>query len=322
MINKVWIIRRVTYFLTIILFGYILISQIFAFLSINIINFDHNLGNREYLKILLIMGFLSAGSGMILDKKIGEKAQNNFFSEDFKTKIVYLISASFLSYFFVGSGDFRILKNFALFGLIFIFLLYFLPNLVYFFVNQNLNQNYTHHDKKIIKNIKTSKTIAVISTFIVIGVFIFITNVIVNNLSGKANDDPTHKNQLYIQSIDPKTTTLTQKVTITGYNFGWKTNATYKLMTNDGEISQTNWTNEKIEFTVPLSVKTGKNELWIVRPHSEPSNMIEESNHMQMRVVDRFAFFPVENEPKWKRVIKRIYRYFFFDIKILNDYLY
>ncbi len=313
--NLLRIIRKSAYFLSILIFGYILISQVVSFFSINIVNFDYNLGNIDYLKILLITAFLSAGAGMILDSAQGKIIHDNFFTQSFKDKVIITISAIFLSYFFVSSGDFRSIKNVALFGLIFIFLLYFLPKLIYFIVTPQ-------EAKYDSKSIHFNKISAVISVLLFFGIFIFIITIVLTYLSSITKNNPAYKNQLYILSVDPRTATLTQKVTITGYNFGWKSNETYKLMSKEGEIPQTDWTNEKIEFTIPLFMKSGSEEIWITRPQSGQTRKIEESNRVPIRIVDRFTFYPVENEPKWKRAIKRIHRLIFFDIKIFNDYLY
>ena len=313
------ILTHVAYILSIALFVYVFFSQLADFLSIDILKFDFRLQTPEYLKILITTGLVSAFAGILLIYIQGGKITADFFAEDIKGKIVIILSSIFLSFFYVGSGQLTSIKYLLFFLGLFVFFVFFLPKVIWFLSNTNIRLEI---DDKTTKTIKNTYIMLAISVCMIGAVCIVIINIAMSYLSGKAVPDLAQRENLYIQSVDSSVTTTAEPVTITGFNFGWKTSDSYKIMSSTGKINQYDWTNEHIRFIVPLDMKTGENEIWITRPQSESSHSLQQSNHVKIKVVDRFAFFPAENDSKWKRVLKRINRFMFLNVKIFNNILY
>ncbi len=312
------VFSSISYVLSLGLMIYVVLFQFSSFLSVDLLHFDPRMNDADYLRLLISGGFIGAGAGMLFEYLMGNKIRGSFMEENPGGKGIIIITSLFLSYFYTGSAQLLSIKNITIFAVCLIFFIYYLPKVIWYLSDFDFT----------FKNIRMMNTgIAVrnkiiLTFFSILGVMLLSAiaiNIFAYYLKNKSDGIPAKGSALFIQSVEPKSATLTQKVTISGFNFGWKNNDTYKVMSKEEELRQTEWTNEKIDISIPLSMKSGDNELWIVRPKSE-NGLLEESNHVKIRIIDRFVFYPVENEPKWQRGIKRIKRFLFFNVKIFNDY--
>ncbi len=113
-----------------------------------------------------------------------------------------------------------------------------------------------------------------------------------------------------IVSVKPGWTTPLYQNEISGFNFDGKSNDNYRLMSDQGEISVFEWTNEKVIFVFPGSFKTGKVTLWLQKPINEKQDIVL-SNKVEVTLLPRSFYFPVEGESIFGKIFKRVKRILF-----------
>jgi len=164
---------------------------------------------------------------------------------------------------------------------------------------------------------KTVMGFTIISLFaiIVIVVITFLTR----ELNKYANYQRRLRENITIILIDPSVTTLAQKVSLKGYNFGWRVNKRDRLVSDNGPVVVDEWKEEEIIFTVPLHWKERSTNLWIERIKDDmPEKKLLKSNTISLKILSRWDFFPAEAELKRKdpfsylmRAVKKIRRTLF-----------
>lgn len=122
------------------------------------------------------------------------------------------------------------------------------------------------------------------------------------------------KDTLYIESITPAKTTYAYKVTLRGYNFGPEYDRKKQsLQSSYGTVMTTIWSEDKIEFVVPLQWKVGPVNLWIERVNRYDERKTILSNTVTLGVLNRWTFFPIATDVTQVRAMKRILRIAYLD---------
>ena len=128
------------------------------------------------------------------------------------------------------------------------------------------------------------------------------------------------RESLHISNVTPYISTYGNKVTIEGYNFGWKLSKNDYLKTEDGPLTTDVWTDSKIQFTVPFHVREGKLSLQVVRMKDPNiSKRIIRSNIVLIDIRSRWEFYPTVTKTNslqqfvQEKVIKRLKRYYYLD---------
>lgn len=121
----------------------------------------------------------------------------------------------------------------------------------------------------------------------------------------------TIQGMFFISQIQPQKTIYGEKVELTGYNFGAKTEGFhYRIMSSYGEIGIHEWTQNKVGFVVPLHLKETSMYLWLERVEANQENSaIIKSNEVIFTVVPRSGFYPDSlSDPIWKRGLRKLKR--------------
>lgn len=149
-------------------------------------------------------------------------------------------------------------------------------------------------------------------SILIIIIVVLISTLIIN---GKTKTINNYKNlvsqSLIITSIEPSKTTVAHNIALNGHNFGTIKTEYHRLMSTYGQAEAFSWTENKIEFTVPLEWKPGKVDLWIEKPISPDNNTTYQSNKISFQLLPRWDFYPVEGEGIIGRGYKKIVRLLF-----------
>ena len=177
----------------------------------------------------------------------------------------------------------------------------------------------------------------VTKTFSILGVIFFIlfslgvillsffqvVRIFTNYIQGDAYQNNLRRKQLFITKINPQKALNAHKVELEGYHFGWKTgdDSRYNVMTSDGPIKLIEeWTNERLDFIVPLDFSTGKKQVWIEKPTDDPnSNQIIKSNIVTLEVFSRFNLYPAANDSFYQRAIKKVKKFIYLHVPIVSN---
>ena len=177
----------------------------------------------------------------------------------------------------------------------------------------------------------------VTKTFSILGVIFFIlfslgvillsffqvVRIFTNYIQGDAYQNNLRRKQLFITKINPQKALNAHKVELEGYHFGWKTgdDSRYNVMTSDGPIKLIEeWTNERLDFIVPLDFSTGKKQVWIEKPTADPnSNQIIKSNIVTLEVFSRFNLYPAANDSFYQRAIKKVKKFIYLHVPIVSN---
>jgi len=101
--------------------------------------------------------------------------------------------------------------------------------------------------------------------------------------------DVVRKSIPYITAIEPYYVHPGDKVIVKGVNFNWRLNKPVSFESNYGDINPEFWSNEEFIFSVPLSWRVGKVEVWVDKPISGKLNI--KSNMQEISVLDRLGNF-------------------------------
>ncbi len=115
------------------------------------------------------------------------------------------------------------------------------------------------------------------------------------------------KHELYIKEIVPSHSILGEVVTLKGYNFAWKTSNDYNINSTYGTIPTHKWSDEIIEFNIPLHLKEGLNEIWVEKPvdDSHPKKIIK-SNTVELYLLSRQQFYTTKSDSLNTKIIKKL----------------
>ncbi len=206
----------------------------------------------------------------------------------------------------------------------------------YFFILQvnRLFLNFRFSNLQFINEAKTSlnlnkvflNVLTVISLSLSIVSLYLVTDIFIISFKEKTQTKNPYRESLYIREVIPQMALHATRVRIIGYNFGWKPNLDkhYRVMTDYGPIRLVEeWTNEHIDFTVPLGTRVGKRQLWVERPEQDSKKDIKKkSNVVTFEVFSRFIFYPDIDDTKSEKIMKIVKRILFFNIKIFNNLLF
>lgn len=312
------IFEQLSRYISITLFFYIFISQITKYTSLETVHFDDRMSTQPYLKFMILTALSTGIAGMILAHFQGKKSLLTFTSFHIREKIVLIMSALFFSIFLMGDNP-SLLYKFLIVCETFLLTL-ILPRLIGFYTATKIKHLIVERSMPQL-SFRTVLTICIALTVVSFSAFVLL-NIVSTYLSGQVIRNQQTKSQLYIKAVSPSKTAHAETINILGYNFGWRTNDKYKLMNDLGEIPVSEWTNEKITFVVPLHLKEGLNNLWIQKPDEKDPKKIILSNKIQMTIVSRFSLYPLEDDPLWKRALKKANRILFFKVKFLNRFIY
>lgn len=191
---------------------------------------------------------------------------------------------------------------------------------------QEINKKMKESLPGLINKILRLLTILVFTLFslsIIILTFFYIAGTINSYIRGNIYQENLKRGQFLITKITPQKVLSAHRVTLAGYHFYSKIkgDSRYSVMTSDGPIRLIEeWTNERLDFTVPLDFPTGKKEVWIERPTDDPnSNKIVRSNTVSLEVFSRFNLYPTANDSFYQKAIKKVKRLIYFNIPILSS---
>lgn len=335
-------IKYILQLISITIFSYILLADLFHLIKPGEAYIDLKIFNISYLRFILFLGFISGLTGWTISLFLNEVIIILPTSHKLGEKTIYALIAFFFAVFYNGLFGFLKILQYPLFILSIILFYFFIPQLIEFYSRFNFNEfkllfsqtfklnkkitSFNKHSE--FKKIPYLGTIIFILLSLVITIFsfIFVSKIVGNYMLGRIYKENQLRYQIYINKITPQKVVHAQKVKLDGYNLGWKTfsDSRYQIMTNDGPIRLIEkWTNEQLEFTVSLDMPLGKKQLWIEKPSDNLNNKnILKSNAMYFYVLDRFIFYPAAGDSLVTKVIKRIKKILFFDIKIFNSYIF
>jgi len=147
-------------------------------------------------------------------------------------------------------------------------------------------------------------------------IIIFISVIIIVTISKYVTGQTIRENKLrklfYISSIEPEHTTPGRTARLIGYNFGFKTDTNYQVLTDDGIVLEiVTWDKDFIDFLIPLSLPMGNHKIWIVRPTDElhRNQGFRKSNKISLKIHSRFSLLPDVGDSKFDRGVKKIKKY-------------
>lgn len=309
------------YFISLLIFAYVLLANTLHLLNISDLFIDPRLFDKDYLK-LLISSALSIGAlGTYTSYLLGDLKAVSFSK---KERAALIISALFLSFFFVGNIYIKNISSQVVFLLVFIILSYFIPALASFYINFKFDaENYLMR----IQNFKTKSIPLSISLITLSAINILLSGSLIVGIIGTYFNRGKFRqellgNNLFIAKVTPTKTTYLEKITLVGYNFGWRLDPRYKIVSTKGEIRSNLWTNEAIDFIVPHYLQTGKVSIWIEKPINDKVNSsINISNKISIEVEPRSNLYPTLNDNQLERVIKKLKRIVHVAIEFLKYYL-
>ncbi len=335
-------IKYILQLLSITIFSYILIAHLFQLIKPTEAYIDFKVFNLPYLRFILFLGFLSGLVGWSISLFIGEITLISPFSQKLEEKIILASTAFFLAVFYNGLFGFLRVLQYPVFILMIILFYVFIPQLVEFYSRfsysdlKSLIRQTLRFDRQLLPSkkhitIKSFQYLGIVifillSSLIAIFSFIFVSKIVGDYMLGKVYKENQLSRQFYISKITPQKVVNSQKVKLEGNNFGWKSadDLRYQIRINDTPVRLIDgWTNEQLEFTVSLDIPLGKKQLWVEKPlDNTKNNNILRSNVVGLDVIDRFVFYPAVGDTFITKVIKRIKKILFFDIKIFNSYLF
>lgn len=193
---------------------------------------------------------------------------------------------------------------------------------------QSLEVSFRNFEYLLIKKVTRLLIIllyAVLSILTLLITVLFIWGVVTKYIEGTILINNMRRKQFYILKINTHKALSGQKVTLIGYHFGWKVGEDnrYKVMLADRSVRLIEeWTNEKLEFIIPLELPTGTHKLWIERPSDDPKNTkILKSNSVNLSIFDRFILYPSENDSLEQRFIKKIRRYIYLNVPMFYNFV-
>ena len=303
-----------TQIVSLFLLSYIIITHLLNLFSLETY-VDSKVFDLNYLRILVAISFLTSVTSLVISFLYGNTKFISFFNISLLDKCTNIFISILLGYFFAINDVPPDLKQSISFVAITCFFILILPSLTQSYARFNflqykqffpLSQNLHNLDSK------NNVLFLIVSLFIFVINNVLFLNIAINYLNGNAAKESLLRKVLYLKRVSPGTTTNAEKATIYGYNLGWKTDTRSKVMSSDGELPSTIWTNEQIYFEIPLHLKEGVRDLWILKPKNEddPNSAIIKSNKIKIKVEPRFNYNPNINDSFFERQVKKIKKFF------------
>lgn len=307
------IIVRVNYLtqlFTLFIFGYIIITHVLRLISLDTY-VDPRVFDLNYLRILVSLAFSTSMTSLLISIRFESTKFISFLNLSPKDKFVYLFISFLLGYFLaINDVPPDLLQMFS-FVVIMSFYILLLPSLIRSYAQFNFlhyKQFFPSTDKLANFDSKNNFLFMTIALFIFAVNNILFVNTAINYLNGTAARESLLRKTLYLKRVTPGTTTIAEHASLYGYNLGWKTDPRSKLISSDGEIPSSIWTNEQIYFEIPLHVKEGVREIWVLKPKNEddPNSAIIKSNKISIKIESRFKYNPYINDSFIERQIKKV----------------
>lgn len=263
------------------------------------------------LKTTVLIVLFFGGVGWFTSLKMKEVEIISLFKLPRNERVFYAIISVFLGYFF--SSTVQLLSQYLIisFIMISIVFVFYLPQLGAFYLSSNFPYYLKIATLKNIPHNQIRRTLSIL--ILTYFIFILIFSAVIYQL----NQDIKFRGSLYIKDMHPKQAIYASLLEIRGYNFGWNpsNDRRYKLNSSYGEIFTNDWTNESIEFTVPLHLKEGQVTVWLERP-DDKQNKILLSNRVSFLLLDRREFYPLKGRDSTiiERGIKKIKRFLFLQV--------
>jgi len=304
------LLKLTVFILTVLLAGYFIIVNIVnsLFPEITSKNLIITTVNSDLNRILIgLMGIL--GAMIVISLKRKELKFISPFSLTKEETIILGLSSYFLAYFIKENLIALIfIKKIFLVILTLIFFV-FLPQILNYYLQFNLN-----FLNKLLKNIKNELITIKAKPFnwrviykifpymlvltILLTVILFVVAVVSWQINKYLAYQSDLRRRLVITKIKPKVTTIGEKVTLEGYNFGFKENEFFQVQTNFGQATDIkDWNNNKVEFIIPLSFKEGQIKLWLERTkEASTKSALLKSNQVDFEILSRWYFYPQAEE--------------------------
>lgn len=303
---------------SILIFIYVALAHALSLLAINQF-VDPRVYDANYLKIIISAGFAAALTSMFILIYYKQARYISIISVSLKEKIIYLLIALFISSFLSATKTYPnlLIKTRSLLAF-FIFIALF-PSLIETYAKMSLSKlsSFMKLQNRFFSRVEKNIFINFISLIVLVMVFainfLFLFNILINYFNGNVTKERYLRSTLHIAGTDPEKTTHAQKVVIYGYGLGWKRDDRSRILSSDGEIPSSIWTNDKIYFVAPLHLKEGSRQIWVERPKNEEDKKspIISSNRVNLYLVSRFAYYPDINDNFFIRQYKKIIRILF-----------
>lgn len=281
---------------------------------------DRNIFEMSDIKFNLLFLFILLTISWFISYKQKKLSIVNPFKLEKESLLTLFITSLLLAYFYTRS--FSLLSTLSnqnvTTGILTLFFLFFLTQIIEFYLyyypelhintfKRYFSTIFNRHNLTFFKNGVSFVTIVIVLVMysVFISVMVFHQSKLYENVL---------KENLFIVRVAPSKTTLAYKVALEGYNFGRVHDNRYQLYSSYGQINPEVWTDNKIEFIVPLSWKVGAVELWIERPNIRDESRTISSNIATLTVLNRWDFFPTENEEIFAKATKKILRVAYLDI--------
>ena len=317
---------------------YIFLSYLITAVTPTTLFIDRQIFSPNYIRIVLGLAFFLAMSGWNILKSLNSINFQSPWTLNRMEKIITISSAILLAYIFGGSLQIPSVLAFIAFIAFLIGFIYLIPQLLNFYSHFTINDLAYFHKfifhlitalasslKRIhsIKKESNNKKYSIVITKEQINllklmgtsslIIIFISVIIIVTISKYVTGQTIRENKLrklfYITSIAPEHTTPGRTAKLIGYNFGFKTDTNYQVLTDDGIVLEiVTWDKDFIEFLIPLSLPMGNHKIWIVRPTDElhREQGYKKSNKISLEVHSRFALLPDVDDSKFDRGVKKI----------------
>lgn len=313
------------------MFIYLLIAQIINLITPLDHILDPELEDINYLRFLFSTAFITGGIGSLIALVKRHINYVPFLKQNTREKMNYIVIAFFLSNFYLIALPQEFIRILTI-ATMTIIIAFILPTFITFYASIDTKKLWimTQMDgpnKSSFSDIKThlySIVLHSISVAVILVALFTVTQIIRIYATGKIATENQLRTTLYIHSITPIKTTHAEKVTMKGYNFGWRGNDRSRLMSSDGQIPTHLWTNTDIEFEIPLHLREGTREIWVERPidETEKSSPVITSNHKPIIIVSRFIFYPALNDSLGTKIIKRVRLYIHTHVQFIGQFLF
>lgn len=287
-----------------------LINKTLFLLLQNSTTLDKNLFDIGDMRTKIILILTSLSLSWMIEYKQKEIPLVNPIKLKNIDKIFLIITASLLSYVFV--------KNIILLIALTIFLTLLISQFIELFKFYRLESlpKFKQFLKQSISPISTanfSYNLLVATLLILLTLYSLCISAI--TLIKKHRYEGILRSNLFITKILPASTTYAYKVVLLGYNFGSIKNgdAKYKLYSTYGPVTTSSWTDNTIEFIIPLHWKEGDIKFWIERPNRQNQNRMISSNVVSINLLNRWIFFPVPNDSRFTKATKKALKILYLD---------
>ncbi len=323
------LVKFLSAFLSLLYIVYAIIFRTVYFLLPTNPDIDRNSFEMSDMKFNLVFIFIVLGISWFISYRQKKLSVINPFKLDKEELLALFITSLLLAYFFTRS--FSILSsanNNITTGVFTVFFLFFLTQIIEFYnyyypelhintFKQYLSNIFNKQNFTFLRSNNLSSSLPFVTIVIVLGGYSVFSSLMVLHKSKQYQN--VLKESLFIVRVAPPKTTLAYNVQLQGYNFGKVPDQRYKLFSTYGQVEIRSWTDSAIDFVVPLSWKVGDVELWIERPGMRDEKTMIGSNVVKLAVLDRWDFFPKQNESIFVKASKKLLRVTYLDF--WNNYV-